>query len=94
MSNGFSGNGKNVAEARGHAAFDYGRSAEPLPELHIFSRLSELDAEYAAELASRRARQETLEREITELAVRLSSPLENAASTKTKKRRFFGRREA
>lgn len=94
MSNGFSGNGKNVAEARGLAAFDYGRSAEPLPELLIFSRLSELDAEYAAELASRRARQETLEREIVELAGRLSSPLENAVSPGTKKRRFFGRREA
>jgi hypothetical protein len=62
-------------KSKTHTAHDYGRNAEPLPDLHIFSKLSELDADYAAELANRRARQETLEREIAELAKRLASPL-------------------
>ncbi len=58
----------------GHGARDYGRNAEPLPDLHVFSRLSELDEAYAEELAQARARQETLEREIAELAKRLAAP--------------------
>jgi len=61
-----------------HTAHDYGRHAEPLPDLHVFSRLSELDADYAAELASRRARQETLEREILETGKHLAAPLHGA----------------
>ena len=63
-----------------------------MPELHVFSRLSELYAAYAAELARRRARQETLEREISELAKRLAAPLEGAVEEAPKKRSFFGRR--
>ena len=68
MSNGFETNGgQGGAQAdKGQTAWSYGRNAEPLPELHVFSRLSELDAAYAAELARRRARQETLEREIAD----------------------------
>ena len=65
-------------KAQSHTAHDYGRNNEPLPELHVFSRLSELDADYAAELAGRRARQETLEREIMEIAKRLAAPLHEA----------------
>lgn len=59
----------------GHNARDYGRNAEPLPDLHVFSRLSELDEAYAEELARARARMETLEREIAEIAKRLAAPL-------------------
>lgn len=58
MSNGFEttgGQGGTQAD-KGQTAWTYGRNAEPLPELHVFSRLSELDAAYAAELARRRAR--------------------------------------
>ena len=58
-----------------HSAHDYGRNAEPLPELYVYSHLSALDAEYADVLAVKRARQETLEREIMELAKRLVAPL-------------------
>ena len=63
----------------GHSARDYGRSAEPLPDLHVFSALSELDEAYAEELARARARQETLEREVAELAKRLAAPLDPSA---------------
>lgn len=80
------------AEAGGHDARSYGRAAEPLPDLHVFSRLSELDEAYADELARARARQETIEREVAELAKRLMAPLEGAAPvTDNKNSRWFGR---
>jgi hypothetical protein len=79
----------------GHSARDYGRAAEPLPDLHVFSRLSELDEAYAEELARARARQETLEREIAALSKRLMTPLEGkeplAAGEAKPKRGWFGR---
>lgn len=94
MSNGFETNGgQGGAQAdKGQTAWSYGRNAEPLPELHVFSRLSELDAAYAAELARRRARQETLEREIAELAKRLAAPLDGVSEEAQKKKGFFSRR--
>ncbi|HEY4345597.1 MAG TPA: hypothetical protein VGN05_14705 [Parvibaculum sp.] len=77
----------------GHSARDYGRAAEPLPELHVFSRLSELDEAYAEELAHARARQETIERDVSELAKRLMAPLEGAIAPQDapRERRWFGR---
>ena len=66
------------ADLMGHRARDYGRNAEPLPDIHVFSRLSELDEAYAEELARARARQETLTREIAGLAERLAAPLPQA----------------
>ncbi|MBI1260567.1 MAG: hypothetical protein GC184_02465 [Rhizobiales bacterium] len=85
----------NVSPSGGQSAYTYGRNAEPLPELHVFSRLSELDGAYASDLAKRRARQETLEREIVEIAKRLTAPLDGPipdATAKAKKRRgLFGR---
>ncbi len=79
-------------EMSGHDARAYGRAAEPLPDLHVFSRLSELDEAFADELARARARQETIEREVAELAKRLMAPLEGAAPvTKDKNSRWFGR---
>lgn len=94
MSNGFETNGgQGGAQAdKGQTAWSYGQNAEPLPELHVFSRLSELDAAYAAELARRRARQETLEREIGELAKRLAAPLDGVSEEAPKKKGFFSRR--
>ena len=94
MSNGFETNGgQGGAQAdKGQTAWSYGRNAEPLPELHVFSRLSELDAAYAAELARRRARQETLEREIAELAKRLAAPLDGVNDEAPKKKGFFSGR--
>lgn len=92
MSDGFDTAGGQGGQKKDQTAWHYGRNAEPLPELHVFSRLSELDAAYAAELARRRARQETLEREINELAKRLAAPLEGAVEEAPKKRSFFGRR--
>ena len=74
MSDGFDTMGGQGGQKKDQTAWHYGRNAEPLPELHVFSRLSELDAAYAAELARRRARQETLEREIVELAKQLAAP--------------------
>lgn len=59
------------------AASEYGRRAEPLPDIHVHSVLTAGDAEYGDELRDRRARQEHLEREISSLAKRLSAPLEN-----------------
>lgn len=91
MSDGFDGTGGQGGQDKGQTAWHYGRNAEPLPELHVFSRLSELDAAYAAELARRRARQETLEREITELAKRMAAPLEGAKEEKPRKKGFFSR---
>lgn len=83
-----------AGSAAGHSARDYGRAAEPLPDLHVFSRLSELDEAYAEELARARARQETLEREIAELSKRLTSPLEGhaalAVEPEAPKRGWFG----
>lgn len=96
MSNGFDaagGQGEKYAQPdKTHTAFAYGRNAEPLPELHVFSRLSELDAAYAAELARKRARQETLEREIVELARRLATPLEGAGEDAPKRKGLFRRK--
>lgn len=94
MSNGFEAtNGQGTAQTdKGQTAWSYGRNAEPLPELHVFSRLSELDAAYAAELARRRARQETLEREIAELAKRLAAPLDGVSEETPPKKGFFSRR--
>ncbi|MCF8469289.1 MAG: hypothetical protein K9G30_00740 [Parvibaculum sp.] len=93
MSNGFDAiGGQGKAQGQNETAWAYGRSGEPLPELHVFSRLSELDAAYAAELARRRARQETLEREIYEQAKRLAAPLETATVEAPKKKGFFSRR--
>ncbi|MEQ9195355.1 MAG: hypothetical protein RIE84_01235 [Parvibaculum sp.] len=91
MSDGFDTTGGQGGQDKGQTAWHYGRNAEPLPELHVFSRLSELDAAYAAELARRRARQETLEREISELAKRVAAPLEGAREEKPKKKGFFSR---
>ncbi|MFZ3035079.1 MAG: hypothetical protein WA138_13830 [Parvibaculum sp.] len=86
---------RNVSDrmsADGHDARSYGRAAEPLPDLHVFSRLSEMDEAYAKELAEARARQETIEREVTELAKRLMAPLEAAeAAIANKGGRWFGR---
>jgi hypothetical protein len=69
-----------------------GRAAEPLPDLHVFSRLSEMDEAYAEELAVARARQETITREVAELAKRLMAPLEGAESVpaESRRRRWFG----
>jgi hypothetical protein len=92
MSDGFDNANGQGGQKKDQTAWHYGRNAEPLPELHVFSRLSELDAAYAAELARRRARQETLEREIGELAKRLAAPLEGAVEEAPKKRSFFSRR--
>lgn len=77
----------------GQSARDYGRAAEPLPDLHVFSRLSELDEAYAEEMANARARQETIEREVAELAKRLMAPLESAPvlQGEARGRRWFGR---
>jgi len=76
----------------GHDARSYGRAATPLPDLHVFSRLSEMDEACARELAEARARQETIEREVAELARRLMAPLEGADAGAVKKdRRWFGR---
>jgi hypothetical protein len=95
MSDGFETSGGKGQQAQGQAAWAYGRNAEPLPELHVFSRLSELDAAYAAELARRRARQETLEREVLALAKRLAAPLATAtdapAVEKPKRKGFFSK---
>lgn len=89
---------RNVSDRagrEGQEARAYGRAAEPLPDLHVFSRLSEMDEAYAEELASARARQATIEREVSELAKRLIAPLEGAASvTSNKGRRWFGRDKA
>lgn len=65
----------------GHSARDYGRNAEPLPDIHLFSRLSEIDEAYADELARARARAETLRREVAGLAERLAAPLPGRAPT-------------
>lgn len=92
MSDGFDDANGQGGQKKDQTAWHYGRNAEPLPELHVFSRLSELDAAYAAELARRRARQETLEREIDELAKRLVAPLEGAVEEVPEKKGFFGRR--
>lgn len=92
MSDGFDTTGGQGGQKKDQTAWHYGRNAEPLPELHVFSRLSELDAAYAAELARRRARQETLEREINEMAKQLAAPLEGAAHEAPKKKGFFSRR--
>ena len=92
MSDGFDNANGQGGQKKDQTAWHYGRNAEPLPELHVFSKLSELDAAYAAELARRRARQETLEREIGELAKRLAAPLEGAVEEAPKKRSFFSRR--
>lgn len=92
MSDGFETSGGKGQQGQNQTAWAYGRNAEPLPELHVFSRLSELDAAYASELARRRARQETLEREIIELAKRLASPLEGAVTEAPKRKGFFSRR--
>jgi hypothetical protein len=77
----------------GQDAKAYGRAAEPLPDLHVFSRLSELDEAYAEELARARARQETIERDVAALAKRLMAPLEGASSVTSsdKRRGWFGR---
>ncbi len=91
MSDGFDTTGGQGGQDKGQTAWHYGRNAEPLPEIHVFSRLSELDAAYAAELARRRARQETLEREIGELAKRMAAPLEGAQEEAPKTKGFFGR---
>lgn len=77
--------GRSMADAResfskGQGARDYGRNGEPLPDIHIFSRLSELDEAYAGELAVARARAETLTREIGELAKQLAAPLEKRSA--------------
>ncbi len=69
------------------AASEYGRRAEPLPDIHVHSVLTAGDAEYGEELRDRRARQEHLEREITSLAKRLSAPL----TSEKPQRRWFRR---
>ncbi|MGB5092309.1 MAG: hypothetical protein WBN97_03245 [Parvibaculum sp.] len=84
--------GTGGGPASGQSAYTYGRNAEPLPDLHVFSRLSELDAAYASDLAKRRARQETLEREIAEIAKCLTAPLDGPIPEAPKKRKgLFGR---
>lgn len=76
----------------GHDARSYGRAAEPLPDLHVFSRLSEMDEDCARELAEARARQETIERDVAELAKRLATPLPGAEVVAAEKGgRWFGR---
>ncbi len=76
----------------GHDAGAYGRAAQPLPDLHVFSRLSEMDEAYAKELAVARARQETIERDVAELAKCLMVPLEGAEPVRAQKGgRWFGR---
>lgn len=86
---------RNVSDrmsADGHDARSYGCAAEPLPDLHVFSRLSEMDEAYAKQLAEARARQETIEREVMELAKRLMAPLEGVeAAIAEKGGRWFGR---
>lgn len=75
-----------------HDASSYGRAAEPLPDLHVFSRLSEIDEAYAKKLAEARARQETIEREVRDIAKRLIAPLEGTEdATAEKGSRWFGR---
>lgn len=72
------------------AAAEYGRRAEPLPDIHIQTVLTAGDAEYGEELRDRRARQEHLEREIVSLARRLSAPI----SEDKPRRRWFRRAAA
>lgn len=85
-------NVSNRMSTDGHDAGAYGRAAQPLPDLHVFSRLSEMDEAYAKELAEARARQETIEREVAELAKRLMAPLEGAEPLSVQKGgRWFGR---
>ncbi len=82
MSDGFDTTGGQGGQDKGQTAWHYGRNAEPLPELHVFSRLSELAAAYAPELARRRARQEPLQRELSALSTRLAQPLAGARGEK------------
>ncbi len=70
------------------AAAEYGRRAEPLPDIHIHSVLTQADAEYGEELRDRRARQEHLEREIVGLGRRLSAPMSDEEKPR---RRWFRR---
>ena len=78
-------NSKREDETR--AAAEYGRRAEPLPDIHLHAVLTAGDAEYGEELRDRRARQEHLEREIISLGRRLAAPL----GEEKPKRRWFGR---
>lgn len=78
-------NSKREDELR--AAAEYGRRAEPLPDIHLHAVLTAGDAEYGEELRDRRARQEHLEREIISLGRRLAAPL----GEEKPKRRWFAR---
>jgi len=72
------------------AAAEYGKRAEPLPDIHIHSVLTAGDAEYGDALRETRARQEHLEREITSLTKRLAAPL----SDEKPRKRWFRRAAA
>lgn len=75
------------------SAYDLGRNGELLPDIHVFSKLTELDTAYAEEMGRRRAQLETLARDIAELAERLAAPLpEDGVTVAKPKRRFAWRR--
>lgn len=78
----------------GQTAQDYGRNVEPLPDIYLFSVLTEQDAAYADELSGRRARLETLARDITELGGRLAADVseDGSASQASRRGRFLRRR--
>ena len=70
------------------AAAEYGRRAEPLPDIHIHSVLTQADAEYGEELRDRRARQEHRERAIVGLGRRRSA---HTSEDEKPPRRWFRR---
>ncbi len=84
------GNDNRNQDEEMRAASEYGRRAEPLPDIHVHSVLTSGDAEYGDELRDRRARQEHLEREISSLAKRLASPF----GEQKPQRRWFRRAAA
>ena len=84
-----------MASVRGQTAHDYGRNVEPLPDIYLFSTLTERDAAYADDLSRRRARLETLARDVAELGARLAADVPgDGAVPRVFRRGWFGRRRA
>lgn len=77
------------------SAYQYGRRAEPLPDMYLFSTLTERDAALAQEISRRHAGLETLARDISERAEQLAAPRDErvfgAEPRPAKRRGWFSR---
>lgn len=76
-----------MGESGDPTAYKYGRKVQALPDIHIFSRLSEMDDTLAGKRADLMVHRGTLHQQVQSLAEQLGAPSENSPKRRGRRER-------